>query len=167
LYPSLQLTGTFEIQSRQLSGVGNIHNQAYSFGPGLRWNLFDGNRIRNTIKIEEAVTQELLAAWENTVLLAVEDVENAMVSYEQLQLQRQAMTRAVEATRRSVELVETQYKSGLTDFQNVLDTQRSLRTQQDFLAASEGAQLQSLVRIYKSFGGGWQMAAMVPESENK
>lgn len=167
LYPSLRLTGTFEIQSRQLSGVGNIHNQAYSFGPGLRWNLFDGNRIRNTIKIEEAATQELLAAWENTVLLAVEDVENAMVSYEQLQLQRQAMTRAVEATRRSIELVETQYKSGLTDFQNVLDTQRSLRTQQDFLAASEGAQLQSLIRIYKSFGGGWQMAAIVPESEKK
>jgi outer membrane protein, multidrug efflux system len=167
LYPSLQLTGTFEIQSRQLSGLGNIHNQTYSFGPGLGWNLFDGNRIRNTIKIEEAVTQELLAAWENTVLLAVEDVENAIVSYEQRQLQRQAMTRAVEATRRSMELVETQYKSGLTDFQNVLDTQRSLRTQQDFLAASEGAWLQSLIRIYKSFGGGWQMAAIAPENETK
>lgn len=156
LYPSLHLVGTFEIQSRKFSGLGNIHNQTYTFGPGLRWNLFDGNRIRNTIKIEEATTRQLLAAWENTVLLAVEEVENALVSYEQLQLQQQSLTQAVTATRRSMELVETLYKSGLTDFQNVLDTQRSLRTQQDFLAASQGAQLQSLIRIYKSFGGGWQ-----------
>lgn len=158
LYPSLQLVGTFEIQSRQLSGLGNIHNQAYSVGPGLRWNLFDGNRIRNVIKMEEASAGELLATWENTVLLAAEDVENAIVSYSQQQQRQALLAESVQASVRSVELVDNLYQTGLTDFQNVLVTQRSLFVQQDQLAASQGEVLQSLVRLYKGFGGGWQIA---------
>jgi len=158
LYPSLQLVGTFEIQSRQLSGLGNIHNQAYSVGPGLRWNLFDGNRIRNVIKMEEAAAKELLANWENAVLLAAEDVENALVSYYQQQQRQALLAESVQASVRSVELVEKLYQTGLTDFQNVLVTQRSLFVQQDQLAASQGEVLQALVRLYKGFGGGWQIS---------
>lgn len=158
LYPSLQLVGTFEIQSRKLSGLGNIHNQAYSVGPGVRWNLFDGNRIRNAIKVEEAAAGELLANWENTVLLAAEDVENAIVSYGQQQQRQVLLAESVQASVRSVELVENLYQTGLTDFQNVLVTQRSLFVQQDQLAASQGEVLQSLVRLYKGFGGGWQIS---------
>lgn len=167
LYPSLQLAGTFEIQSRQLTGLGNIHNKAYSFGPGIQWRLFDANRIKNTIKIEKAGTQELFAQWENTVLLAAEDVENAMLSYRQQGERTVSLDNSVKASLRSLELVESQYKSGLTDFQNVLDTQRTLFGQQDKLAASRGETMKSLVRVYKGFGGGWQMAAIVTESENK
>jgi NodT family efflux transporter outer membrane factor (OMF) lipoprotein len=169
LYPSLQLMGTFGIQSRQLTGLGDIHNKAYSFGPGVQWRLFDANRIKNTIKIEEAGTQELLARWENAVLLAAEDVENAMTAYAQQNDRKESLDSSVKASLRSLELVESQYKSGLTDFQNVLDTQRTLFSQQDKLAASQGEVLKSLVRIYKGFGGGWQMDAVmaVPEKKSK
>jgi NodT family efflux transporter outer membrane factor (OMF) lipoprotein len=167
LYPSLQLTGTFEIQSRQLTGLGNIHNKAYSFGPGMQWRLFDANRIKNTIKIEEAGTREFLARWENTVLLAAEDVENAVVSYVQQGERTKSLDNSVKASLRSLELVESQYKSGLTDFQNVLDMQRTLFGQQDKLAASQGEELKSLVRIYKGFGGGWQIDAATAAPEKK
>jgi NodT family efflux transporter outer membrane factor (OMF) lipoprotein len=167
LYPSLQLTGTFEIQSRQLGGLGNIHNKTYSFGPGLQWRLFDANRIKNTIKIEEATTRELLAKWESAVLSAAEDVENAMVSYAQQTERKDSLNNSVNASLRSLELVESQYKSGLTDFQNVLDTQRTLFTQQDKLAASQGEVLKALVRIYKGFGGGWQVDTVARSSEKK
>jgi outer membrane protein, multidrug efflux system len=168
LYPSLQLTGTFEIDSRRLSGLGNIHNKAYSFGPGVQWQLFDANRIKNTIKIEEAGSQVLFAQWENTVLLAAEDIENAILSYSQQGERTVSLDNSVKASLRSLELVEDQYKSGLTNFQNVLDTQRTLFGQQDKLAASQGEVLKSLVRIYKGFGGGWQIdaAAAVPEKKN-
>lgn len=164
LYPSLQLLGTFEIQSRQLSGLGNIHNKAYAFGPGLRWNIFDGNRIRNTIKIEEANTQALLANWENTVLAAAEEVQNAMVAYTQQLDRRVSLDNSVKSSRRSVELVENLYTNGLTDFQNVLDSQRTLFSQQEKLAQSEGAALQALVLLYKSSGGGWQAQAAEPNN---
>jgi outer membrane protein TolC len=156
LYPSLQLSGTFEIQSRQLSGLGNIHNKAYSFGPGVRWNLFDGNRIRNTIKIEEAGAQALLADWENTVLSAAEEVQNAKAAYIQQQQRKVSLDNSVKSSQRSVQLVENLYTNGLVDFQNVLDTQRTLFLQQEKLAQNEGAALQALVLFYKSCGGGWQ-----------
>ncbi|MBM4104197.1 MAG: efflux transporter outer membrane subunit [Planctomycetes bacterium] len=167
LYPSLQLMGTFEIQSRQLTGLGNIHNKAYSFGPGVQWRLFDANRIKNTIKIEEATTRELLARWENAVLLAAEDLENSIVSYAQQTERKNSLDNSVKASLRSLELVESQYKSGLTDFQNVLDTQRTLFGQQDKLATSQGEVLKSLVQIYKGFGGGWQIDAVARSSEKK
>jgi multidrug efflux system outer membrane protein len=159
LYPSLELSGTFEIQSRRMSGLGNIHNKAYSFGPNLQWNLFDANRIKNTIKMEKAGTQELLANWENTVLSAAEDVENAITSYAQQKQRKESLDNSVKASLRSLELVENLYKNGLTDFQNVLDTQRTLFTQQDKLADSQGQVLQALVRVYKGFGCGWQNSA--------
>ncbi len=164
LYPSLQLSGYFQIQSRTFSGLGNINNKAYSFGPGIGWNIFDGNRIKNVIKSEEAATNELLAVWQNTVLLAVEDVNNAMSSYTNEQMRTQSLDDSVKASLRSVEIVESLYTNGLTDFQNVLDTQRSLFVQQDKLASSEGQRLTDIVRIYKSFGIGWNN---IPEIKNE
>jgi multidrug efflux system outer membrane protein len=155
LYPYFQLSGVFDIESRTISGLGNINNKAYSFGPTVGWKIFDGNRIRNMIKFEDYTTRQLLANWENTVLSAVEDVDNAVASYTQERMRKKSLEESVIALQRSVEIVNSLYRSGLTDFQNVLDTQRSLFVQQDKLAVSQGLVLQDLVQIYKSFGFGW------------
>ena len=155
LYPALQLSGFFETQSLKFSGLGNINNKTYSYGPGLSWNIFDGNRIRNNIKIQKAITAELLAGWQNTVLAAVEDVQNAMYAYSQQAVRQKSLENSVAASVRSVDLVQSLYQSGLTDFQNVLDTQRTLFIQQDNLATSNGLLLQDLVLIYRAFGAGW------------
>ena len=77
---------------------------------------------------------------------------------------RESLLVAVAATMRSLELVRTQYMAGLTDFQNVLDTQRSLFSQQDELAATEGRVVQDLIAIYKAVGGGWAEDAERPET---
>lgn len=156
LYPALQLSGVFQTQSLKFSGLGNINNKTYSYGPGLTWNIFDGDRIKNNIRIQEAATAELLANWQNTVLAAVEDVQNAMYAYVQQAVRLQALEDSVTASLRSVDLVQSLYKNGLTDFQNVLDTQRTLFIQQDNMAVSNGLLLQNLVLIYKAFGAGWQ-----------
>ena len=166
LYPALQLSGSFNIESVEFRGLGNINNKGYSFGPGLRWNIFDGNRIRNTVKVQEATTAELLANWENTVLSAVEDVRNAMYAYVREKERNSSLEDSVKAALRAVELVESLYKSGLTDFQNVLDTQRTLFVQQDKLASSNGSMLRDLVQIYKAFGAGWQNAPAVDTPAN-
>lgn len=158
LYPRFTLSGTLALEANQ---VGNLYDAsstyAFGIGPSLRWNLFSGGRIQGNIQLEDARTQQTLLAYEQTVLLALEEVENAMVAYVQEVNRRDTLTRSVEAAEKSVDLVQTLYKEGLTDFQNVLDTQRSLFQQQDQLASSQGQVTQNVVRIYKSLGGGWSV----------
>jgi NodT family efflux transporter outer membrane factor (OMF) lipoprotein len=155
-YPSFSLTGTMGLEAAHFSDMGHWASRAFAFGPSVRWNIFDGNRLRSLVMVEEAKTQQLAAQYESTVLGAVEEVENAMVGFVQEQRRAEALRRSVEAAGQSVEMVETLYRNGLTNFQNVLDSQRSLSTQQDRLAVSEGLILQRTVALYKALGGGWQ-----------
>ena len=106
--------------------------------PGLRWNIFSGGKIRNNIRVQEARTQQLLFTYEQVVLFALDEVESTMVAYEREKERRDRLAEAVDASERTVELVRTQYMSGLTDFLNLLDAQRTLATQQDSWADSEG-----------------------------
>jgi outer membrane protein TolC len=89
------------------------------------------------------------------VLSALEEVENSLVAFAQEQDRLKALERAVTAAKKSVDLVKTLYKTGLTDFQNVLDMERTLFLQQDEMAVSKGSLSLDQVRIYKSLGGGW------------
>jgi NodT family efflux transporter outer membrane factor (OMF) lipoprotein len=153
LYPRLSLSGSFAFEGT--SDILEYGKRAWSFGPAIRWNLFDGGRVRARIKIEDARTEQALAAYEQTILVAFQDLEDGLVAYTQERIRRDALARSVIAAAYSVELVDTLYRTGLTDFQNVLDTQRSLFVQQDNLAESEGRVTTNLIRIYKALGGGW------------
>lgn len=160
LYPRFSLSGTFALEGTQVKDLGKMDSRSWSFGPSFRWNIFDGIRNIYRIHAAEAVTEQALTRYEQAVLLALEDVENAMVSYKKEQVRRDALLRAVDATARSVELVQTLYETGLTDFQNVLDSQRSLFQQQDRLAASEGLVTANLISLYKALGGGWDASVI-------
>jgi outer membrane protein TolC len=127
----------------------------HSFGPSFRWNIFDGGRVRNQIRVEDARTEQALARYEQTVLNALEDVENAMVSYVREKERMGILERSVNAAQKSVELVRVLYVNDLTDFQNLLDMERTLFVQQDQFADSEGMVSKNLIRIYKALGGGW------------
>ncbi len=155
LYPALSLSGAFAFESFSTSDLLKWESRAFQFGPTVRWNIFDTGRIRSNIVLQEATTEEALASYEQTVLAAVEEVETAMAAYLQEVQRREALQRSVVAARASVDLVETLYRSGLTDFQNVLDTQRSQFTQEDALAESQGLVTQNLIRLYQALGGGW------------
>jgi outer membrane protein TolC len=96
------------------------------------------------------------------VLDALEDVENSMVAYVEESERRDALGRSVQAAKKSVELVNVLYRTGLTDFQNVLDMERSLFDQEDLFAGSEGRVTQNLIAIYRAMGGGWAPAAPAP-----
>jgi NodT family efflux transporter outer membrane factor (OMF) lipoprotein len=157
LYPALSLTGTFTFQAEDLGNVGRHSSRAYSFGPGFRWYLLGGDRARSNIRREHAATEQARLNYEKTVLLAVEEVENALASLTQETERRQALQRSTKESERSVKLVRELYANGLTDFQNVLDMQRTLWMQQDRLAASRGQVVLNLIRIYKTLGGGWPM----------
>ncbi len=159
LYPTFSLSGTFAFEAESASDLGSWGSRTFSIVPAVRWNIFDGNRIRSNIVVQEARTDQLLLQYEETVLRALEEVEGSMVAYLQEKERAAALFRSVTASRKSVELVNTLYKNGLVDFQNVLDMQRSRAAQEDQLAASEGQVTQNLVGVYKALGGGWSPPA--------
>ncbi len=158
LYPTLTLPGTLAVQSLG-SGGGDV---TYGFGPQLRWNIFNGKRIRSQVAAEEAGTKAALYVYEQTVLLALEEVEDSMAAYANETDRVQMLETAADAAEKSVELVTELYKSGLTDFQNVLNMEQALLVQQDELASSRGLISLDLVGIYKSLGGGWTPPAEEP-----
>jgi multidrug efflux system outer membrane protein len=163
LYPRFSLSGFFAFEARDVSNFGD--GATWGIVPGLRWNIFAGGRIRSNIDLQEARTEQALVRYERTVLRAFQEVEDTLVAYALEQRLRDHLQVAVAATERTVELVEIQYRSGLTDFQNVLDAQRTLFVQQDNLASSEGQVVRNLIGLYKALGGGWDPEADVPEAE--
>jgi len=153
LYPAFSLVGTLGFEAT--SDLFDSTNRYWSLGPQFRWNIFDGGRVRSRIQGADARAMQALAGYEQTVLLALEEVENAMVSFEQESNRRAILYQSVLAAQKSAELVRTLYITGLTDFQRLLDMERDLSEQQDSLAASQGTVSQNLVRLYKALGGGW------------
>jgi len=155
LYPTLTLPGTLAVQSLGSGDLFSSDNLTYGFGPQLRWNIFNGKRIRSQVEAEEAGTKAALYVYEQTILLALEEVEDSMAAYANETDRVQMLETAAAAAKKSVELVTELYKSGLTDFQNVLNMEQALLVQQDALATSRGLISLDLVGIYKSLGGGW------------
>ncbi|MDD2598979.1 MAG: efflux transporter outer membrane subunit [Kiritimatiellae bacterium] len=156
LYPMFALNGFFDWQASSGSDWFDPKARTYGFGPSFRWSIFNYGRIRNQIAVETTRTKQALANYEQSVLAAWQESEDAMIAYVKEMKRNKILQDATLAAQRSTALVETLYKTGLTDFQNVLDMQRQLFQQQDLLAISEGAVAANLIGIYKAFGGGWQ-----------
>jgi outer membrane protein TolC len=157
LYPQFTLFGDllFESARGSFSGIFRAGNISWSFGPSFSWNIFDGDRIRSNIRFEETLTDEAYFDYRQTVLEALEDVENSMVAYVQECDRRDKLYDSVVAAKQSVDLVTTLYRTGLVDFQNVLDMERSLFEQQDEFESSRGTVTTNLINIYRALGGGW------------
>jgi len=168
LYPSFSLFGsigyttagsTSAPQSRNagLSDLFKNNSLGYSVGPSITWNLFNYGRITNSIRVEDARFQQLAVEYENTVLQAVQEVEDAMIEYLRTQDQVAFLADAVAAYKSSVDLSTLQYKEGLVDFQRVLDAQQNLAQQQDDWVVTSGDVGLNLISLYKALGGGWEM----------
>ena len=123
---------------------------------------FDPDREDGSGREDGAGREDERSELRRGILEALEEVENALVGYAKERIRRNHLARAVDASQRSVDLVRTQYMTGLTNFQNVLDSERSLTNQQDQLAESEGEVIANLISLYRALGGGWE-----PDPENE
>jgi NodT family efflux transporter outer membrane factor (OMF) lipoprotein len=167
LYPSFELFGSIGLRSAdsELTAAGSSDYsdllEADSLeifaGPSFRWNLFHYGRIKNRVRVEDARYQQLVVNYENTVLRAQQEVEDALVGFLKTQEQESFLLESVTAAKRSVELSMVQYREGLVDYQRVLDSQRILADQQDLQVATTGSVVTNLIAAYKSLGGGWQI----------
>lgn len=158
LFPKFYLTGSVGSESISASDWFTSGSRFWSLGPTVQWRIFDAGRIRANIKVKNAQQEQALAAYEQTVLTAFEEVEDNLVLYAKEQVRRRSLEDAVVASQKSLDTANRLYASGLADFIHVLDAERSLYQAQDALAQSDCAVSANLIALYKSLGGGWETA---------
>jgi len=159
LFPRFSLTGSFGGQSNTLDGLKLGANQLWSIGPGIKWPIFDSGRIRANIRVQNARQEQALTAYEKTVMISLEDVENALVAFAKEQSRQVSLSEAVDANRRAVDIANDLYAQGLVNFLNVLDAERALFAAEERRTQSKAAILTNLVSLYKALGGGWEESA--------
>jgi len=156
LYPKISLTGAFGLDSLGSADFLKWESRAWSLGPSIRWPIFSGGRIRAQIAVQNAQQEQALAYYERSVLVALEDVENALVAYLREGDRGRHLEEAASENRKAVALADDLYKKGLTSFIDVLDAQRALYATESELARSRADVTLNLVALYKSLGGGWE-----------
>jgi len=159
LFPTFSLTGTMYWNSNLLRTWWNGVNRSYSFGPGVSWPIFQGGAIMSNVHLQEALRDQAFITYQQTVLAAFQDVENALIAFAKEQEHRKALNDAVAANRKAVDLSLQLYIEGMVDFLNVLTAQTSLYTSENAFAQSETNIATDLIALYKALGGGWVMEA--------
>jgi multidrug efflux system outer membrane protein len=159
LYPGFKLSGSIGWEALSFAALGGSDSLTRSLLGSVAATLFDGGRIRSRIEIQNAIQEQALVSYEKTVLSALEEVENALVSYANSRRREQALREAADAAHNAVLMARYRYSTGITDFQKVLDTERTLLTVQDSLKTTEAESISALIRLYKALGGGWQATA--------
>jgi NodT family efflux transporter outer membrane factor (OMF) lipoprotein len=182
LYPHFSLLGSISLSASDAaltyatvggSTLGRLFDARsfqYSIGPSVSWNLFNYGRIKNQVRVEDARFQALIATYQNTVINAGKEAENALSGFVNAQKQREELQKSYNTAKRSVELSLYQYQEGIVDYQRVLDSQRSLFNTQDALTRSNSEITINLINLYKAVGGGWETRTeqdFVPEAVKK
>ena len=165
-YPSLSLGGSFGWTAYSLSAMGAADSFISTIIGTLALTLFDGGRLRSIVEAQNAVQEQALITYEQTVLIALEEVENALIAHAYAHDKVTAWAASAEAARNAAELSRDLYQSGLTDFQQVLISERSRLTAEDSLAQARASRVVTLVKLYKALGGGWQVTA-IPGNQSR
>ena len=160
LYPSIALVGSVGLSDTSLASSSTRVD--WTVGPAFVWNIFDYGRLKNDVLVQDARFQQLYAIYQDTVLRAAREVDDAAVLFAKNRAQVDILEQAAQASRRSLDIATVQYREGMVDFERVLDSQRSLFAQEDRLVAARGSVAQSLISLYKAIGGGWQSARGQP-----
>ncbi|MCC8994658.1 MAG: efflux transporter outer membrane subunit [Candidatus Contendobacter sp.] len=154
IYPSIVLAGSLGLSASSLNWSSRTLD--WATGPALVWNVFDHGRLTNEVLVQDTRFQQLYEQYQDTVLRAARETDDAAVVFAKSLAQIDILKKAVLAAKRSLDIATTQYREGLVDFQRVLDSQRTLFSQQERLVTVRGLVTQGLIALYKAMGGGWQ-----------
>jgi multidrug efflux system outer membrane protein len=155
-YPKFSLTGDFGFDAQKFKDWFNWESRYVVINPSMSWRLLDFGQTSGEVNQARAQYNEALLTYQNTVLGALREVEDALVAYANEQDHRAALAAAVASAKESVEISHEQYKQGLIDFLQVLDAQRQMLLAEDGLAQSEQTIATDLVALYLALGGGWE-----------
>lgn len=158
LFPVVTLGGSVGFNAGRAGDFGNRDSQTYSYGPSISWAFLNLGRVRANIQATEARTDAALAAYEQTVLRALEETEGALITFNRAQVAKASLKSAAEESEKAAGLARARFDAGVADFLTVLDAERRLLEDQDRLAQGETTAATSLVAVYKALGGGWKSA---------
>jgi multidrug efflux system outer membrane protein len=161
LLPKFSITGALGFDSNKPKSVFDWSSKYWTLSPGVSWSLFDAGRISFNIKVNNEQQSQASDNYQLTVLNALKDVEDALVSYRTEQQRHEQLAKAAAAAHQSVLLANQQYEQGITDFISVLDAERDEFGTEDSLAQSDRAISTNLIALYKALGGGWEV--ILPE----
>lgn len=162
LFPRISLQGSVGLNAEQAAQFFQGRSFEAIGGPRFDWPVLNYGRLINAVRAEDARFQAQVATWQNTVLIAQREVENAIVGY-LLGLERVTrLERSVAAANRAVDISLIQYRGGATDYTSVLTAQQQKIFEDRRLTASRGEVTLSVIALYKALGGGWEMRAGAP-----
>lgn len=168
LYPHISLVGTIGTEAEEFGDLFKTPGSMIgAVGPGVRWDILNYGRLVNNVRVQDARFQALAYVYQDRVLNAGREVEDAMVAFLRSQEQTQHLGDSVKAASRTVDITSDQYVHGAVDFTPVFLFESILTQQQDQLAVAQGDIALGLIAVYRSIGGGWQirMGCNSPDAE--
>ena len=155
-FPSVKLSGSAGLQSVHFDQLFGFNAREFALGPSVSVPIFEGGQLRAQLRLTEAQQKEAALTYQQTVLRALYEVDNALTAYRLEQTRRQQLSDAVAENRVALELALARYAQGVADFLSVLDAQRTLRINELLLSVSTTTVSNNLVVLYKALGGGWE-----------
>jgi multidrug efflux system outer membrane protein len=156
LFPRVAFNGRVALQAESIGRLGSSGSDTYNFGPGISWAAFDIGRVFSRIDVNKARTKQQLASYEQTVLTALQETEDALVDFGKQRQRREFLREAASAAGQAARLARERYQTGVATFLEVLDAERTMLEAESRLAESETLTATSQVAIYKALGGGWE-----------
>ena len=167
LYPSFSLSGSLGLTAAGNtdttrtgeSGLGQLFDTdslTYAFGPSFVWPFLNYDRIKNSVRVQDARLQQSLIAYRDTVLRAAQEVQDAMAALDGAIREEALLAEAVASARRSTEVAQLRFNEGLADYQRVLSAQQGLFTQQARYVRNRSEFVGSFIALYLALGGGWE-----------
>lgn len=162
LLPAFTLSGNFgstgsTVGSQQLTNIFNWQNTLANAATGLTMPVFNYGRLVNQVRVSDAVFQEAILNYQNTVLQAQKEVEDGLSSYYHGRKSMEFLKQAVKASRQSVELAMVRYKEGQTDYTTVLTAEQQQLSVEDSCVIAQGETVLGIISTYRSLGGGWEL----------
>lgn len=161
LYPRLSLQGTIDLSSTNANGfdafdVLGMHSLTAKLGPTISWPVLHYGRLKNNIRIQDAKFEQLLIGYNESVLQALREVEDAMIGFHKAKEQTHELQQSVDASEHAVKLALVLYRNGIENYTRVLNSQQTLIKQQDRLSNSQSDAARNAIALYKALGGGWE-----------
>jgi NodT family efflux transporter outer membrane factor (OMF) lipoprotein len=167
-YPAISLLGSIGWSGSTLGSSPDTGTLAV--GPGFNWNIFDHGRIANNIRVQDARLQQLIEQYQDKVLQAAREIDDASITIVKTGEQRRILGETVEAAKRAMQLATARYREGYSDFQRVLDSQQAIFAQSERELINQGSQVSAVIGLYKALGGGWldtPVQQLIPEDTRK
>ncbi|WP_084162728.1 efflux transporter outer membrane subunit [Paraburkholderia bannensis] len=156
-YPDVSLNGSVGTEALNFGSLFALPSRAFSIGPTIDLPIFEGGRLRSTLKLRKSQQKEAAIAWQKTVLQAWRDVDNAITAYGNTQERRKDLVLAVSNARDALTAAQQRYEQGSVSFLEIDTAQEALLANEDALEQTEITLRAELVALYKALGGGWQV----------